>query len=340
MKPKLFIFFLPLLFVITGCNQVIEQEPSTEKPFESPILDFPNHSTKQNNSKRSPLMISKDFGKTWLPFAQELPKDLQVSFLEQKGTELVVASDNRGMFISKANKSTWRSISDQLPDTKINALHVSGNTIYAGVFRKGIYYTINEGQSWLALNFDLPDLNVQSILNTNEQLFVGTDIGIFRFLDEEQKWQSTNIQAQTLSIYSYDNKLVAGTSQGTARSDDRGKTWKWIQQKEAVHYTHPIGSRVIELVLNGDLSYSDDWGQTWESIQYQPRAGSYVYEIIQVGKYQLFSNNYGIHQSEDAGKTWKLIFETEAMAFFDLIAIGKDVYGGTRAWDEYRKRNK
>ena len=107
-----------------------------------------------------------------------------------------------------------------------------------------------------------------------------------------------------------------------------------------MHYTHNIGQRIIELVLNGDLAYSDDWGANWMQMEYEPRAGSYVYEIMEVGDYQLISNNYGIHQSKDKGLTWEHIFQTESMAFFDLVSIGELVYGGTRQWDEYRKRDR
>ena len=73
-------------------------------------------------------------------------------------------------------------------------------------------------------------------------------------------------------------------------------------------------------------------------VDYQPREGSYVYEIVQVGPIQLMSNNYGIHRSEDQGQSWNLVCPTEAMAFFDLVPVGQEVYGVTRAWDEFRKR--
>ena len=115
-------------------------------------------------------------------------------------------------------------------------------------------------------------------------------------------------------------------------------SWDYIRQAGAVHYTHPVGDRIVELGINGDLSYSDDWGQSWSMVDYQPREDSYVYEIIPVGGVQLFSNNYGIHRSEDQGQSWHLVYPTEEMAYFDLVPVGQEVYGVTRAWDEYRKR--
>ena len=321
LKPILFIFLIPFM---VQCNSAVDQTDTlgVEAPME----------------ERAPLLMSIDFGETWTPIAKGLPSDTQVSFLALSGSEMVLASDNKGIFISQDNLSKWTSIGKDLPNSKINALYVSDQKIYVGIYQAGIYVTMDEGKSWQSLNHNLSNLNVQSILRYNQQLLVGTDFGLFMLANHANTWQATNLSTQVLSIYEYNDKLVAGTSQGTALSQDGGLSWEWIRQKGAVHYTQYINQRIVELALNGDVIYSDDWGENWNETQYQPRTGSYVYEIIQVGDYQIMSNNYGIHRSRDQGKSWAHIFETESMAFFDLIAIGNTIYGGTRAWDEYRKR--
>lgn len=289
--------------------------------------------------KRYPLLVSIDFGETWESVTENLPEDIQVSFIAQKGSEMVLASDNMGIFLSAGNKSNWKSIGDQLPNQKINALHIFEEKIYVGVYRQGVYQTKDDGQTWESLNYDLPNLSVQSICKLNKQLLIGTDDGIFILDDHTDLWKETNVKSQVLSIYRYYSKLIAGTSQGTLISKDKGNNyWEWIRKEGSVHYTHNIGKRIIELVLNGDVVYSDDWGENWNQIQYGPRMGSYVYEIIESGHYQLMSNNYGIHRSNNNGQTWEHIYKTESMAFFDLISIGDTIYGGTRTWDEYRKR--
>jgi len=319
-----------LLHLLLSCNTTENKNTAPNTPPSPNSIMIPE--------KLSPLLTSNDFGQTWESVGDDLPEDIQVSFLEERGTEMVLASDNMGVFISKDNKSKWESIGDSLPIKKINALHVSGETIYVGVYRQGVYQTSDEGQTWESLNYDLQNLNVQTMLKVGEQLLVGTDDGIFVLDDSAKSWNETDVKAQVLSIYAYDNMLVAGTSQGTLLSKNKGKQWKWIRKEGTVHYTHHIGKRVVELNLNGDVVYTDDWGENWTQTQYEPRKGSYVYEIIECGDYQLMSNNYGIHRSSDNGKTWEHIFKTETMAFFDLISVGDKIYGGTRLWDEYRKR--
>lgn len=329
------IFVLLLLPIIFSCNSVVNKK-------EVPLPKTTNLSLLIDKNKaegRSPLFMSKDFGVTWQAATNDLPSDLQVSFLESKGTEIVLASDNKGIFISQDRQSKWEQINHGLPNQKINALHISEGAIYAGIYQAGIYQTMDEGKSWGPLNYNLPNLRVQSILKLDKQLLVGTDEGVFILPNNSKTWITTNLTSQVLSIYAYDDKLVAGTSLGTAISSDNGITWEWIRKKGTVHYTHNIGKKIIELALNGDLVSSDDWGANWQNTQYQPRKGSYIYEIIEVGDYQLLSNNYGIHRSKDKGQNWELVYKTESMAFFDFLTIGDVVYGGTRKWDEYREKS-
>mgnify|MGYP001041810106 CR=1 FL=1 len=284
------------------------------------------------------MLLSKDFGKTWQPASQGLPEDLQVTFMEAKGQEIVLASDNLGVFMTENQRAQWKQIGEKLPGKKINALHVSGNTIYAGVYKQGLFKTDNEGQSWESLNVGLPSLTVQSVWSIDDKTLAGTDEGLFILSKGAKSWQPTNIKVQVLSIYEYEKVLVIGTSQGTAISRDQGENWTWVRQQGAVHYTHNVGKRIVEFNISGDLFYSDDFGKNWTETVYAPREGSYIYEMASVGSVLLMSNNYGIHLSTNQGVNWALIYKTEKMAFFDFLTIGNEIYGGMRLWNEYRKR--
>jgi len=337
MKP--YHFLLPLLLFSlfqTGCSH---SSPSPNSPTADSPDPTPADFTSEAPTERFPLLVSRDEGSSWQNDSFDLPQDLEVSFLEPMGDEIALATDNRGLFISQNNRTEWKAISEQLPGTKINALHISGQSIYVGVYRQGIFRTDDQGTTWTSLNYDLNEPNVQAILQLEDQLLIGTDFGAFYLPENEISWQPTSLKGQILSIYARGDKLVAGTSQGTALSEDGGEQWKWIRQEGAVHYTHPLGDRIVELVLNGELVVSDDWGEHWREMEFGPREWSYVYEIVEIAGVQLCSNNYGIHRSRDGGETWELAYPTESLAFFDLMVMGDVVYGGTRTWDEYRKRN-
>lgn len=304
-------------------------KPTSPKPFLENIAQA---------APRSPLVISKDFGKTWEDVSQNLPLELEVSFLEWKGKKIVLASDNLGLFLSNEDRSEWTQIGAALPSSKINALHVAGDVIFAGAYRTGIFKSKDEGTTWQSLNYDLPNLSVQAIWQSKNQLWVGTDEGIFSLAANTTSWKGTSINAQTLSLYEESKTLVAGTSLGTAILKDGAGTWDWVREEGAVHYTHSIGNTIVELHLGGDVYFSDDWGENWSQWLYQPREKSYVYEVVKAGKYLLMSNNYGIHRSSDKGENWSLVYANEQMGFFDFLVDGDQVYGGTRNWDEYRSR--
>lgn len=96
---------------------------------------------------------------------------------------------------------------------------------------------------------------------------------------------------------------------------------------------------IVAMNISGDLFTSDDWGKSWRLDNYFPHTGSYVYETVKVDQYFVLSNNYGIHRSNDAGKTWENIYKTEELVFLDLIVFGNTIYGGTAGWGERRGKS-
>ena len=330
-------FFILVLQCCFNCGMVEDKTKYTNNEIDE-LNVFSLQNPKSNTKNSIPLLVSDDFGKSWKSISENLPDDIQVSFIEETNGELVLASDNEGIFLSTEDKSKWKSIGAKLPYKKINALHIYRDVIYAGVYQRGIFQTKDEGQTWESLNFDLEDVRVQSILHLDDYLIIGCDDGIFILDEKTNSWIATNVKTQILSIYEYEENLIAGTSQGTLISKDKGKHWEWIRKEGAVHYTRNIGKRIVELALIGDVVYSDNWGESWTQTQYGPREASYVYDIVECGSYQILSNNYGIHRSDDSGETWKHIFKTESMAFFDFICIDDKIYGGTRTWDENRRK--
>ncbi|MFK7925667.1 MAG: hypothetical protein AB8H47_27200 [Bacteroidia bacterium] len=287
---------------------------------------------------RSPLYVSSDQGQTWKAVLSNLPDDTQVSFMEMMGPHMLIATDNLGLYVGNQSFTHFEMISEALPSKKLNALHIDGQTIYVGVYREGIYQSDDLGRTWQSLNFDLPNLRVQAIKVYDGQLVVGIDDGIYQFDKKSSKWESLYTDIQVLSLESLKGAWIAGTSRGTLKSTNQGKDWQWIHEIGAVHYTHIVGEQIVEMIIMEDVFFSQDLGETWTAANYAPREASYVYEVVKMDSSLILSNNYGIHRSTDGGKNWQHISATEEAAFFDLYPRGKLLYGGTRAWDEFRKR--
>ena len=283
------------------------------------------------------LYRSSDYGLTWQAFGEGLPNGTQVSFMEMLGNEMVLATDNEGVLISENNLTAWKSVGLELPNKKINGLHIANGNIYVTVYKKGIYYSPNRGQNWISLNYDLPELRLQTILRLSDKLLVGGDSGIYALKDGEKKWHAIYQGPQILSFNHLENKIIAGTGQGVLLSTDTGGNWRWVHQEGAIHYTALLEDKIFAMHVYNEVAVSDDWGANWQEANYGPKEASYVYEVVKIGGYFIMSNNYGVHRSND-GLNWELIYPNEKMIFFDFLVLENMVYGGMRGWDEFRGR--
>lgn len=287
---------------------------------------------------REIVVLSTDDGATWQPLSEGLPATTQASFIDKKGDELVLATDNQGVFITENKKASWRDIGQDLPTSKVNALYVADDEIYVGLYQQGIYKSSDDGNSWQSLNNGLPNLRVQAILKLNENLLVGTDIGIFKTPVRQTDWTQKSSGAQILSINEFNGRMIAGTSQGVLLSVDQGETWNTIHNEGAIHYTAYIDSIMYAFYVSGEGYRSTYFGNIWTKFDYLPHEGGYIYELAKIRNNLLMSNNYGLFKSSDNGNTWQNYLPEERFVFFDFLVTDNTVYGITRQADEYRSR--
>ena len=121
-----------VLLVISFFSVILSCQPLPQEQSSIPVVK--TSSQENEETKRKPILLSSDFGRSWHNVSGNLPDDIQASFLELKGKEIVMATDNLGLWLSSENRTTWKEIGERLPAKKINALYVSGEEIYAGVY--------------------------------------------------------------------------------------------------------------------------------------------------------------------------------------------------------------
>ena len=202
---------------------------------------------------------------------------------------------------------------------------------------KGIFLSKDRGQSWNSLNYNLHDLQIQTFIINNGKLIVGTDSGIFKLLENQHEWIKIFDGVQVISFDTYEGEIVSGTNHGVLLSKNQGEEWNWIHKYGAVHNISVLNRKIVIMYISGDLFITND-RFSWIEVDYSPRIGSYIYDVVQLDSYLIMSNNYGLHHSIDEGKTWMLVYKTEEIAFYNFLVLDDIIYGGTRTWDEYRKR--
>jgi hypothetical protein len=241
-----------------------------------------------------------------------------------------MGSDNHGVFYLVAGEPSWKRIGGGLPSQKVTALTVDGGTIYAAVYQEGVYASTDRGGCWTSLNLDLPNKRVKALAVCDGKLFAGTDVGIYELQAEVSTWANRFSGAQVVSLNRTGGYLVAGTSAGTLRSLDGGGTWAWTHREGAAHNTAILGSLSVVMNISSGLFLSGDRGATWAEAPYEPRGGSYIYDVERIDNVLVMSNNYGVFQSKDEGKSWVLVHETSGGFFFDLLADHGVLFGAKR----------
>jgi photosystem II stability/assembly factor-like uncharacterized protein len=326
-----------MIVSLSGCKgkTVVERVTSLDRVKEQkPVMRTDDDTL----SIRKAVYRSEDYGATWLPASEGLPTGVQASFFDRKGNEIVMATDNHGLFISERNKTSWKSINGDLPGDKINAVHVFGNEIYAAVYREGIFMSTDNGESWVSLNGNLKNVSVRAIVKVNTGLLVATDEGIYKTDNKVLDWRQKFAGEQVSSLNEFDGRIIAGSVSGVLLSTDGGENWNFINTGDAAHNTAIIEGRVFVMYISGNVFMTDNWGIPWVLFDYAPRKQSYVYELTKVGDHLMMSNNYGVFKSNDWGRTWEHIHKEEKMVFIDFIVFDTFVYAGTRGANEYRNR--
>jgi len=290
------VFIVMSLGVFTSCSNSAttgQSSPPVDTGINQPFF-------------RSPIYTSSDQGKTWTPFDTGLPNDLDVNLIKSIGKELIITTESSGIFISKKNKTQWKSIGEDLPISKVTALQVVDNQIVISLFENGIYKSDDLGRTWQSLNYNLDDKKVMTVLPLKNEIFIGADYGIYQL--KNKKWTPIFEESQVGNLIEVEGKIFAGTVKGVLRSDDFGENWKLIHERATAHNITFSDNKLVVMYVHGGVFISSDLGDTWSEAVYNASRDSYVYEVATVDSIMLISNTHGVHQSKDGGFIWKTIY--------------------------------
>ncbi len=173
------------------------------------------------------LYKSTDKGNTWEEIYQWSVYD---AFIPNDSTILIgIPGTFSGQILySSDNGSSWDSTGHNV---NVSAFYRYGSFIFTGGFfgdegGGGVHKSTNGGINWEALG--LYQTSITSfITNKLNQLFIGTDKGIYFTEDAGVTWQNV-LADSVVTTLTRDSKnyLYAGTNKGTfLRSTDNGMTW-------------------------------------------------------------------------------------------------------------------
>ncbi len=258
---------------------------------------------------------------------------------------LALATSTDGIWAGGAGGVAWYPIHTDwqprisgLPLNSVAALlFIEGQLIAGGT--GGIAYSPDKGISWkkaaIQNNVDSVLALTASSRTTQPQTLLAATLehGILRSNDTGHTWypSTTGLQNFEVSalIWTVDENVLAGTTNGIYYSSDSGETWHLTHGSSgytvgALTYL-PDGTALAALE-SGGLLFSSDKGTTWQVFEDVPAhiAGS-AFSVTGEGTLLWGTLGNGILRSTDSGRTWQQVHESTVLSF---AAIGTIFYAG------------
>ncbi|HSS19659.1 MAG TPA: hypothetical protein VLL54_06265 [Pyrinomonadaceae bacterium] len=290
---------------------------------------------RQSSSWGDGIYRSLDAGKTWQNMGLRDSKHISRVVIDSRDPNIVYVAvlghlwgpnKERGVFKTTDGGKTWNNVLFINEDTGITDLAIdpeSPLTLYAAAYQRrrtpwgfngggpgsALYKTIDGGANWTKLTKGLPEGTTGRI-----------GIDIYR--------RNPNI------LYA----LVENAKGGTFRSDDRGETWRKVNDltSRPMYYSQiridPNNEqRLWQLAAN--MYNSDDGGKTWTSNLVQRIHGDFHALWIDPANsdHVLTGSDGGLHSSYDRGRTWDFINTIPLGQFYEVSLDNQKpfwVYGG------------
>ncbi len=284
-----FIIFLVLLFIASGCVKVkVEKAVLGGGVFKS--VDGADHWERKVN------LLS-------LPHEQRFLEDIEVTVLifdpQDSGT-LYLGTKKSGLFVSFDAAESWQKVK-RLPEREINALAVNPKAkhiVYVAIENR-IFKTIDANRIWKSVYLEaVPGVEITSLAINHlfpNIVTAGFSNGkVLRSENGGESWALLNnfdgkIQQILINPYNPQIMYITPQAQGIFRSDNQGADWQSL--KESLKCC-PNGQKVSKLIFNPNF----------------PDA------LISI-------SGYGVLRTEDGGQNWsdyKLLAPSNQLKIYSL----------------------
>ena len=222
-----------------------QQPGQTDKPVWSLAISRAHPAVMLAATQGSGILRSTDSGATWTPVTPALTAAWVIRFDPQQPAIAYAGTQSSGLLKSTDEGKSWSEAGSGLP-SDVRSIDLLQGTMVAGTSR-GVFDSTDLGTSWHALG--LADLDVSSVALLPRAggftLFAGVDNGtggggyLYQSEDLTGNWRVVkgnvpadatvaSIAAAALPSGGTQPPVIAGTSQGLFRSDDRGVTWSAV----------------------------------------------------------------------------------------------------------------
>jgi photosystem II stability/assembly factor-like uncharacterized protein len=223
----------------------------------------------------------------------------------------LVATTDRGIYLSTNNGDSWSAINNGLPlGRAITSFTTSNGVLLAATSNYGIFRSTDNGQEWKQSNNGLLDNNILQVQAEGNSVWaLSRNAGLFKSVNGGESWDNVlvpNNCLQCSEIAIIDSSIFI--AQGSLLvSKNGGKAWT---TDNAVRDIKSITSYRGRLIANSDyrLYESADSGKSW-LLDFEFNLDSTIKINTSLSspndiKYAA-TNNYGLYRGQIAAVTWK-----------------------------------
>lgn len=168
---------------------------------------------------------SSNEGDSWEKIS-EFDDQLVVLDMPMINPNVIYAASNSDIYKTTEGGNSWTEISGGIPSNAITYLEVDPMDpdrlwVTLSGFTEGqkVYYTENSGEDWINISGGLPNIPINCILydaNTDDDIYIGTDQGIYFKNSNLADWESfnqnlPNVIVTELEIHEDDQLIFAST---------------------------------------------------------------------------------------------------------------------------------
>lgn len=233
--------------------------------------------------------------------------------------------------------------------TMINKIFVSGNTMFANLYR-----STDNGSSWELKNSGLSwaepaPFYVSTITEIGSILYIGTSNGVYTSTDNGDNWSeiagnnwsSLGLSSKYVRVVKSNNGILyAGTNHGLFISSDNGITWSvtGLAGNSEVNDVVFNGTDVFVCINNGDMIYrSIDNCSTFTSVV-NTLPCNYIQKMIVIDGKILAAADQGFLVYDIATEVYT--YENTGLTsinVFSLVIKGDDIYTGVQTHGIFKR---
>jgi Secretion system C-terminal sorting domain len=177
---------------------------------------------------------------------------------------------------------------------EINALAISGETVFAGTNGSGAFCSTNKGTNWVGLRGGLPSGQVSSFAIQGENIFASTASGVFLSTDKGVSWNDVS------------NELPL---------------------QFGINYFAVIGMNVFAATMDSGIFLSTNSGAKWKSVN-TGLENLYVQSLIASGTNLYAGTGNGVYLSTNNGSNWTRLGAPTISDFRAMLVVGTNIFAG------------